>query len=350
MRNRPRTGKSEAMEHINSLILRGCKLARDLESQLPNMVNQPDAVLKSCDNIISVFAEVRDLLNARGSSLGGTHEGAEVPGGFQEWLRYGCASAMGLLQTQISGPPQKAGRRIGDVTELQAVDSGAGPSSSSQRHRRRRDEVDRRRELVPVPRMGNTEIPPEDGYTWRKYGQKEILGSRFSRSYYRCTHQKLYHCPAKKQVQRLDNDPSTFEVIYRGDHTCHMSSTAPSAHPISAVDTTLPPPAASTSVPGGWLSMHIKTSGEGPSARFDTQPLTYRDFGLGCRAGTTSSGAGSTMVSSGAGPSTVRYADCPLPVADLADAMFNPGSSGSNSMDLIFSSIEERWEQQDKQN
>nr|GMD57729.1 WRKY transcription factor 55 [Ipomoea batatas] len=27
--------------------------------------------------------------------------------------------------------------------------------------------------------MGNVDIPPEDGYTWRKYGQKEILGSRF---------------------------------------------------------------------------------------------------------------------------------------------------------------------------
>lgn len=34
---------------------------------------------------------------------------------------------------------------------------------------------------VAAPRIGNTELPPDDGFTWRKYGQKEILGSRFPR-------------------------------------------------------------------------------------------------------------------------------------------------------------------------
>ena len=53
------------------------------------------------------------------------------------------------------------------------------------------------------------------------------------RSYYRCTHHKLYKCKAKKQVQRLNNDPTTLEILYRGEHTCHMSSTAPSIPPPS---------------------------------------------------------------------------------------------------------------------
>lgn len=34
---------------------------------------------------------------------------------------------------------------------------------------------------VAGPIMGNLEIPPDDGFTWRKYGQKEILGSSFPR-------------------------------------------------------------------------------------------------------------------------------------------------------------------------
>ncbi|KVG53486.1 DNA-binding WRKY [Cynara cardunculus var. scolymus] len=51
--------------------------------------------------------------------------------------------------------------------------------------------------------------------------------------YYRCTHQKLYNCPAKKHVQRLNNDPYTFEGTYQGEHTCIMSSTAPSMPPPS---------------------------------------------------------------------------------------------------------------------
>ena len=58
-----------------------------------------------------------------------------------------------------------------------------------------------------------------------------FLGISECRSYYRCTHQKLYNCPAKKQVQRLDDDPSTYDILYRGEHTCHMSNSAPSIPP-----------------------------------------------------------------------------------------------------------------------
>ncbi|XP_038876462.1 WRKY transcription factor 55-like, partial [Benincasa hispida] len=121
--------------------------------------------------------------------------------------------------------------------------------------------------------------------------------------YFRCTHQKLYHCPAKKHVQRLDDDPHTFEVTYRGDHTCHMSATLPSA---------LPPP----SVAGGqhtsqfrphsagWLSMEVVSSR-----------------------------------SASGGQATVRYgkdvAD-QFPVLDMADVMFNSVTNSSNSMDSIF--------------
>ncbi|KAF7842812.1 disease resistance protein RPS2-like [Senna tora] len=48
----------------------------------------------------------------------------------------------------------------------------------------------------------------DDGYTWRKYGQKDILGSKFPRSYYRCNHKFDKGCNAKKQVQSCDEDPT----------------------------------------------------------------------------------------------------------------------------------------------
>ena len=58
--------------------------------------------------------------------------------------------------------------------------------------------------------------------------------------------------------------------------------------------------------------------------------------------------------SAGAGPSTVRFGrdhlDYQLPVTDLADAMFNSGSSSNNSIDLIFSSAEEKWETGERKN
>uniref|UniRef100_A0A0V0H886 Putative ovule protein n=1 Tax=Solanum chacoense TaxID=4108 RepID=A0A0V0H886_SOLCH len=42
---------------------------------------------------------------------------------------------------------------------------------------RKRKIVSRRREYVHA-RSGE-EVPPEDGYSWRKYGQKNILGAKY---------------------------------------------------------------------------------------------------------------------------------------------------------------------------
>lgn len=77
---------------------------------------------------------------------------------------------------------------------------------------------------------GNT----DDHYSWRKYGQKDILGAKFPRSYYRCTYRYVHNCMARKQVQRTDEDPTVFEITYRGQHTCNpatMPSVAPPQSP-----------------------------------------------------------------------------------------------------------------------
>ncbi|CAA3027406.1 probable WRKY transcription factor 43 [Olea europaea subsp. europaea] len=55
----------------------------------------------------------------------------------------------------------------------------------------------------------------DDGYRWRKYGQKSVKNSKFPRSYYRCTH---YTCSVKKQVQRLTKDKSIVVTTYEGIH------------------------------------------------------------------------------------------------------------------------------------
>jgi hypothetical protein len=56
--------------------------------------------------------------------------------------------------------------------------------------------------------------PADDGYNWRKYGQKQVKGSEYPRSYYKCTH---LNCPVKKKVERAPDGHIT-EIIYKGQH------------------------------------------------------------------------------------------------------------------------------------
>ncbi|KAL0354348.1 UNVERIFIED_CONTAM: WRKY transcription factor SUSIBA2 [Sesamum angustifolium] len=54
----------------------------------------------------------------------------------------------------------------------------------------------------------------DDGYNWRKYGQKLIKGNEFIRSYYKCTYP---NCQAKKQVEK-SHDGCKTDINYLGQH------------------------------------------------------------------------------------------------------------------------------------
>ncbi|VAI28833.1 unnamed protein product [Triticum turgidum subsp. durum] len=62
---------------------------------------------------------------------------------------------------------------------------------------------------VPAP----VDKPADDGYNWRKYGQKVVKGSDCPRSYYKCTHPS---CPVKKKVEHAE-DGQISEIIYKDD-------------------------------------------------------------------------------------------------------------------------------------
>ncbi|XP_021724513.1 probable WRKY transcription factor 58 [Chenopodium quinoa] len=58
------------------------------------------------------------------------------------------------------------------------------------------------------------EKPSEDGYNWRKYGQKNVKGNEYIRSYYKCSHP---NCQVKKQVERSQDGRIT-DINYLGEH------------------------------------------------------------------------------------------------------------------------------------
>jgi hypothetical protein len=62
---------------------------------------------------------------------------------------------------------------------------------------------------VVIARMGGF----DDGFRWRKYGQKIIKGAPFPRSYYRCT---VMDCPGRKHVEGDPADQTS--ISYEGTH------------------------------------------------------------------------------------------------------------------------------------
>ncbi|KAF6149616.1 hypothetical protein GIB67_011225 [Kingdonia uniflora] len=95
-----------------------------------------------------------------------------------------------LISPRASGPEENIST---DPWQKQSSDSGVQPTESDHK---------------------TIDKSAEDGYNWRKYGQKQVKGCEFPRSYYKCTHP---NCQVKKQLER-SHDGEVTEIIYKGTH------------------------------------------------------------------------------------------------------------------------------------
>ncbi|KAI3884748.1 hypothetical protein MKW92_005693 [Papaver armeniacum] len=139
----------------------------------------------------------------------------ELPEQLQFGLDSATSTAANLLLPQIlSSFENTLSMLTGIQSQITGSETDVIPSDSPPKT------LQRWTEQVRVCEHTGLEGPLDDGYSWRKYGQKDILGANYPRGYYRCTHSNAQGCSARKQVQRSDEDSSMFSVTYCGRHTC----------------------------------------------------------------------------------------------------------------------------------
>ncbi|KAK3144500.1 hypothetical protein QOZ80_4AG0313960 [Eleusine coracana subsp. coracana] len=114
-----------------------------------------------------------------------------------------------LNQQQLNDGQRNCNKRSRLAPDTAASTEHVSPPD----HGRPADEADARTDFTAVAAAA---APAEDGYSWRKYGQKQVKHSEYPRSYYKCTHPS---CQVKKKVERSHEGHVT-EIIYKGTH-CH---------------------------------------------------------------------------------------------------------------------------------
>ncbi|CAL0319613.1 unnamed protein product [Lupinus luteus] len=279
------------MEDIINSIYHACALAQSLESDLPNLANQPTRLSLSIDEIVETLSDAKERLMI---------------------LSQHDQTPLSSFAQMMMMPHEMHHQTQMDAISMQEWLSSSYTQTTDQLLQAAMNTIPHQVRTLPETKMMGKEAMEASPSRPRK------------RCYYRCTHQKLYGCLAKKQVQRHNDNPSMYEVTYRGNHTCHMSSTAPLS---------IPPPQLLLDVTQGTISPQLSPTTASASIMWLSSVNVSLHQGGG-------SGMAPAAASASDGPSTSRDG-ADYPVVDMADVMFNNGSSSGNSIESIFPPTED---------
>ncbi|CAN6568232.1 unnamed protein product [Malus baccata var. baccata] len=184
----------------------------------PQNPRPPSPYLFTSSSSSSLMTNPPDLLDIDWVSL--LSGGTQAAGGFNH-DQINSFKRMGMMDNNISG---SAGNTGADQEEKVGVKRKGGGKMRKAAASRPRFAFQTRSEDDIL----------DDGYRWRKYGQKAVKNTSYPRehnfendgeifqcdrhmrwSYYRCTH---HTCNVKKQVQRLSKDTSIVVTTYEGIH------------------------------------------------------------------------------------------------------------------------------------
>ncbi|KAM7260056.1 hypothetical protein ACFE04_015797 [Oxalis oulophora] len=217
------SGLSWEQKTVVGELLQGVEFAKQLRVQLSNAASSHETKELLVQRILASFEKA--LLIQNWSGGGGS-----------------SSSTMVTLQQQQQQPPSVAansGSGSGVLPESPiSINGNSPPRNEKYCFKERQDntsnnsrDVSKKRKLTPswteqvkIGYDGGLEGTHDDGYSWRKYGQKDILAAKYPRSYYRCTYRNTQDCWATKQMQRSDDDPTVFDITYRGKHTCSSAN------------------------------------------------------------------------------------------------------------------------------
>ncbi|XP_011095503.1 probable WRKY transcription factor 20 [Sesamum indicum] len=125
----------------------------------------------------------------------------------------------------------------GSGSQFQAINDEVEEDDPFLKRRKMEDSIDVTPIVKPIrePRVVVQTVSEvdilDDGYRWRKYGQKVVRGNPNPRSYYKCTNAG---CPVRKHVERASHDPKAVITTYEGKHNHDVPTARNSSHEFAA--------------------------------------------------------------------------------------------------------------------